>query len=257
MVDNNSTDDSVAIARRHAAVELYAEPQQGAYAARNCGVAAATGRLIAFTDPDCVPRPDWLRRLTAAMDDPAAMVVSGRDRPTGPGRAVRLLGEYDHVKEELVFAGADASAYYAHTNNLITRREVLDRVGPFDERARGGDVVFVQRALAAYGAGAVRYEPGAMVEHLEIARAAVYFQKARLYGRSARRYVRVVRAETAAQRRAFPHLPRDRAPLAALPRRGDVPVRAAGRRSRLLSPRLVVRAAGGESAAAESRELPA
>ena len=194
VVDNNSTDASAAIARGRPEIRVLSEPRQGAYAARNRGVAAAKGRLIAFTDPDCVPRPDWIRRLTAAMADAEAMVVTGRDRPTGDSRSIRLLGEYDHVKEVVVLASADPSVYYAHTNNLITRREVFDRVGLFDERARGGDVVFVQRVLALHGPGAVRYEPSAHVDHLEVSSARVYYRKAFLYGQSARRYTQVVRA---------------------------------------------------------------
>ena len=57
-----------------------------------------------------------------------------------------------------------------------------------------GHVVFVHRVLAHWGAAAVRYEPAAHVDHLEVSSARVYFRKALLYGRSARRYVRVVRA---------------------------------------------------------------
>ena len=194
VVDNNSTDGSASLVRERQGIQLLSEPRQGAYAARNRGIAAAAGALIAFTDPDCVPRPDWIRRLKAAMADPEAMVVTGRDRPAGDSRSIRLLGEYDHVKEALVMAGADPSVYYAHTNNLITRREVFDRAGLFDERARGGDVVFVQRVLALHGPGAVRYEPTAHVDHLEVSSARVWYRKAFLYGQSARRYTQVVRA---------------------------------------------------------------
>jgi GT2 family glycosyltransferase len=193
VVDNNSTDGSASLARRRPEIQLLSEPRQGAYAARNRGIAAAAGSLIAFTDPDCVPDPDWIRRLSAAMIDPEAMVVTGRDRPAGDSRSIRLLGEYDHVKEALVMAGADPSIYYAHTNNLITRREVFDRVGLFDERARGGDVVFVQRVLALHGTAAVRYEPTAHVDHLEVSSARMWYRKAFLYGQSARRYTQVVR----------------------------------------------------------------
>ena len=70
VVDNNSTDGSMAIAREHPIARVMAETRQGAYAARNSGVCAARGRWIAFTDPDCVPRPDWLRQLVAHMADP-------------------------------------------------------------------------------------------------------------------------------------------------------------------------------------------
>jgi glycosyltransferase involved in cell wall biosynthesis len=193
-VDNNSTDGSAALARGYPAVRLLSEPRQGAYAARNRGLLAAKGRLIAFTDPDCVPRRDWLRRLTEAMADPRAMVVMGRDRPAGPSLPVRLLGEYDHLKEAFVLASPDPTVYYGHTNNLMARRGLFGHLGLFDERRRGADVIFVHRALALYGTQAVRYAPDAVVDHLEIRSARVYFQKAFIYGRSGRRYTRLVRA---------------------------------------------------------------
>ena len=60
MVDNNSTDGSAAIVRRHSRVKLIQESEQGSYAARNRGVIEARGEILAFTDPDCVPRRNWL-----------------------------------------------------------------------------------------------------------------------------------------------------------------------------------------------------
>ncbi len=195
-VDNGSTDASQDVARRYPAARLLVEPRRSAYAARNLGLRAATGRLIAFTDADCVPRRDWLRRLTEAMTDPRVMIVMGRDRPAGRSLAVRLLGEYEHCKEAFVMSSHDPTVYYGHTNNLIARREMFDRLGPFDGRRRGADVIFVHRALELYGTEAVRYEPRALVDHLEIYSTRIYFQKFFIYGRSARRYARVVPART-------------------------------------------------------------
>lgn len=192
VVDNNSTDQSMAIARQHPTAQVLAESRQGAYAARNRGVSVASGRWIAFTDPDCVPRPDWLRRLVARIADPAVHVVMGRDRPAGSSTAVRLLGEYDHRKEIFVTGSADAAIYYGHTNNMIARRATLERVGLFHERARGSDVIFVQHAIARHGTGAVRYEPAAVVDHLEMQSASTYFRKAFIYGRSGYRYSSMV-----------------------------------------------------------------
>jgi hypothetical protein len=128
------------------------------------------------------------------MNEPHTMVVTGRDRPAGRSAAVRLLGEYDHCKEMFVMAHKDPAVYYSHTNNLMARREAFDRVGLFDERPRGADVVFVQRVLACYGTAAVQYEPSAVVEHLELSSARVYFKKSFIYGRSARGYCRIVPA---------------------------------------------------------------
>lgn len=186
-IDNNSTDGSPTIARGFPAVRLLSETRQSAYAARNLGLGMARGRLIAFTDADCTPRRDWLRRLSDAMADPRTMLVMGRDLPAGRSLSVRLLGEYDHVKEDFVMTSTDPTIYYGHTNNLIGRRELFDRLGGFDERPRGADVIFVRRTLALYGTEAVRYEPRAIVDHLEIDSPRVYFRKAFLYGQSGRR----------------------------------------------------------------------
>jgi hypothetical protein len=86
------------------------------------------------------------------------------------------------------------SIYYAHTNNLIARKELFEQVGYFDERPRGADVIFIHRVLARYGTDAVRYEPSAMVTHMEVDSARVYLKKCFLYGRSAHLYAEVVSA---------------------------------------------------------------
>lgn len=195
MIDNGSSDRSAEIVRRHPRIRLLQEPRRGAYAARNRGLREARGRLIAFTDPDCVPESRWLARLAAPMRDPAVQVVMGRDRPAGDSRAVRLVGAYHHVKEAYLLSRPDATRYHGHTNNLIARRELFARLGPFDERRRGGDTIFVQRVLANYGTDTVRYAPDAVVDHLEIDAIGVWFRKMFLYGRSSRLYADLVKTQ--------------------------------------------------------------
>jgi glycosyltransferase involved in cell wall biosynthesis len=69
MLDNNAPDASSKIVQRCADVRLLREATQGAYAARNRGVQAARGNVIAFTDPDCIPFPDWISRLSEGMEN--------------------------------------------------------------------------------------------------------------------------------------------------------------------------------------------
>ena len=107
VVDNNSTDDSMAVARQRPTVRLLSETRQSAYAARNRGIQAATSNLIVFTDADCVPRSNWLSRLRARLADPRVMVVVGRDLPSGTTPAIRLLGNYDHFREIFVLSSED------------------------------------------------------------------------------------------------------------------------------------------------------
>ena len=139
---------------------LVVAPERGAGAARNAGVAASTGRVLAFTDADCVPDPGWLRAGVAALDRAdlvgGAMRVSVADAP-------RLTAVEAF---ERVFA-FDNRAYverkgFSVTANLFTRRAVFDAVGGF----RANVAEDVDWCLRARDAGyAIVYAPGAVVAH--------------------------------------------------------------------------------------------
>jgi glycosyltransferase involved in cell wall biosynthesis len=203
-VDNLSSDDSMAVARRRKGVRLLSEKRPGAYLARNQGIRAVSGELVAFIDADCVPRPDWLRLLQSTMAEaPDTVVVVGRNLPSGPTLAIRLLGLYDHAKQEYVFSSADPSLYYGQSGCMLVRLDAFEELGHFDRRPRGADVIFVQRVLQRYGTKAVRYQPSAVVDHLEVNSAPVYFRKAFIYGRSARDYCRTVPARPLRSRERF------------------------------------------------------
>jgi GT2 family glycosyltransferase len=80
VADNGSSDDSVSVARgwadRHDAVRVIdASTTRGPAAARNAGVQAAGGQLLAFCDADDVVQPGWLQALVDALAD--ADVVAG------------------------------------------------------------------------------------------------------------------------------------------------------------------------------------
>ena len=98
------------------------QPQRrGPAAARNRGWRMATTPVIAFTDDDCIPRPDW---LSAALTQfrAGAQVVTGRvvmplpDQPTAHDRTTALLGSAEFV-----------------TANCFCQRTALIQVNGFDE----------------------------------------------------------------------------------------------------------------------------
>src|SRR2546423_9995020 len=122
MVDNGSTDDSAAIVARSQRARLVSEHKPGAYAARNRGVAVAGGAVIAFTDADCEPRPDWLREIAATLSDPAVAVVVGARLPAGRTRPLALVTEYERAKDDFIFASRIPDLYYGSTNNMAVRR---------------------------------------------------------------------------------------------------------------------------------------
>src|SRR4029079_2917632 len=78
VVDNNSTDDTVAIARQFPRVRVLHEPVQSSYAARNRGARESSGEYRAFLDPDGRPEPTWLAALARGMQNANAHVVLGR-----------------------------------------------------------------------------------------------------------------------------------------------------------------------------------
>jgi glycosyltransferase involved in cell wall biosynthesis len=63
VVDNNSTDDTVRIARTHPLVRVVTEKKQGIVHARNAGFNAARGDIIARIDADTILPPDWVQRV--------------------------------------------------------------------------------------------------------------------------------------------------------------------------------------------------
>jgi glycosyltransferase involved in cell wall biosynthesis len=193
-VDNNSTDGSADIVRRYPRVRLLSESKPGSYAARNTGVAASRGAIVAFTDSDCVPAPDWLTRIDAAMSEPGVRLVQGSARFARETLALSMLSDYEGMKAAHVFSSGAPEIYYAYTNNMAVRREVIDRVGPFAGVMRGGDVLFMQQTIGAYSCGAIRYRPDIRVRHLEIASARAWFRKLRIYGSSIRSYGAVAQA---------------------------------------------------------------
>lgn len=78
-VDSESTDDSVAIARKGGAIVVELSPEfLSAAAGRNAGLAAATHEIIQFLDGDTVVNPDWLRTAVRALSAEGVAAVFGR-----------------------------------------------------------------------------------------------------------------------------------------------------------------------------------
>lgn len=102
-----------------------ATTRQGPAAMRNAGWRVARGEVIAFTDDDTVPAPDWLRQGLITLGDDAADAASGRidvplpDQPT----------DYERNAARLEAAG------FA-TANCFCRRSVLAAIGGFDPKFR-------------------------------------------------------------------------------------------------------------------------
>ena len=95
----------------------------GPAAARNRGWRKARAEVIAFTDDDCIPHRDWLKNGLGRLEGRDA--VSGRIVMPIPARPT----DYERDAQ-----GLERSEFV--TANCFVRREVLERLGGFDERFR-------------------------------------------------------------------------------------------------------------------------
>lgn len=77
LVDNNSTDETAAVAASFPGIEVLSEKRKGTMWACECGRQAAKGEIIARLDADCLPEPDWLSRGAAYFANPKVAAVSG------------------------------------------------------------------------------------------------------------------------------------------------------------------------------------
>jgi len=200
MVDNNSTDASASIVAEYPDIQLIAETKQGAYAARNRGLRAASGDLIAFTDPDCIPASNWLEEIAAFMDGSQAGIVIGRHQFGGTSGPLALLEAYEHEKNTYVFSSGHKNLYFGHTNNMAVRRTLFDTVGFFVERTRGADTIFVHHCVERYSCDVVQYSERVTVRHMEIDRLETLYRKFFIYGRSRQAYQHIARVRPLSNR---------------------------------------------------------
>jgi len=191
-IDNNSTDHSSQILGAHPRVRLIIEPRNGAYAARNTGAEAATGRVLAFLDPDCVPDRLWLRSMVDALSTTGVCLVMGLRRPAPDCGLNKMLGDYDATRDRWMISSGEPNKYYGYTNNMAVLREAWSRYGPFDDRPRGADTIFIRRLTDSEGCAAVAFAPTMVVSHLEMDGVWTYLFKVFTYGRSLQSYQHTV-----------------------------------------------------------------
>lgn len=77
VVDNNSTDNTAAVAAGFPFVRLLHEPKQGVVHARNRGFDSARGAIIGRIDADTLLPADWVANLQSVFADPSVDAVSG------------------------------------------------------------------------------------------------------------------------------------------------------------------------------------
>ena len=127
-------------------------------AKRNAAWRVTRGELIAFTDDDCRPAPDWLERALARARAYPGAIVQGRTVPD-PEESATLLGA-PWARTQRV----EPVTLWAETCNIAYPRALLETVGGFDEEMLVGEDTDL--ALRAMNVGAsIVAAPDMLVRH--------------------------------------------------------------------------------------------
>ena len=148
VVDDGSTDKTKDVVGKYPVRYVYQE-NSGPAAARNRGWKATKGDIVCFTDSDCIPDRAWIGQLTEKFTHPEIGAVGG---------------SYDIANRDSLIAGCiHEEIMERHRNmpehvhafgsyNVAIRKEILEKVGGFDEtyrRASGEDNDLSYRILNA------------------------------------------------------------------------------------------------------------
>jgi len=181
LVDDGSSDTTRAIAQAFPSVHYIHQNNQGLSAARNTGIRAATGEIVAFTDDDCRADEDWLYYLVNDLlrsdfdaigghnflppdDSPVAAVVMAS--PGGPAHVLISDTEAEHIP------GCNMAFY----------KWALEEVGLFDGvfRKAGDDVDICWRLQD--GKFKIGFSPAAFVWHYRRSTVKAYLKQQVGYG---------------------------------------------------------------------------
>ena len=173
VVNDGSTDETSSVisdfvsqrsAGRALSVVVIEQVNAGLSAARNVGIAASKGEIIAFTDADCIADADWLKRLAATLVAGDWGAVGGPNLPPAPSGWVQATvaaapGAPCHVLLR------DNEAEHIPGCNMAAWRRCWEDIGGFDERfMRAGDDVDVCWRMMQKG-WKIGFSPAAFVWH--------------------------------------------------------------------------------------------
>lgn len=180
VVDDGSTDATAQIARRFP-IYLIQTENRGLSAARNTGLEAARGEIVAYIDDDAYPDPHWLHYLAQTFEQGGWAAVGGPNvSPPDDGFVAQCVGRAPGNPTHVLLS--DREAEHIPGCNMAFRRRTLASLGGFDEHFRvAGDDVDLCWQLRDDG-HRIGFSPSAVVWHHRRGRIRDYWRQQRNYG---------------------------------------------------------------------------
>ncbi len=183
IVDNNSTDQSIAIVRKFSNVSIYEEKKrQSSYASRNTGIEYSNGEWIAFTDSDCIAQSDWLEQMVIASQRNHSIVgVAGETKAYKPKSIIELYQSSGRIFSPQAISSIHDDVI-PFTCNVMYKREVLQAVGRFNgDFVSGGDQDLAYRILSEH-LGKIILNRNAVILHKHRTRMIQFWRQYIRYG---------------------------------------------------------------------------
>jgi GT2 family glycosyltransferase len=182
VVDDGSTDATAEIVEKHG-FRLIRTENRGLSSARNTGLEAATGEIVAYLDDDAYPDPHWLTYLAATFMHTTHAALGGPNiPPAGDGPIADCIANAPGGPVHVLLS--DQEAEHVPGCNMAFRKAALQAIGGFDPQFRiAGDDVDVCWRLRERG-WTVGFNPAAVVWHHRRNSVRAYWKQQRNYGKA-------------------------------------------------------------------------
>jgi glycosyltransferase involved in cell wall biosynthesis len=128
VVDDGSTDNTPNVVRGYSSVRLITQANAGPASARNRGAMEARGKILLFTDDDCVPMPDWLEAMLGPFKDPEVVGAKGVYRTHQSSLAARFV-QIEYEDKYRLMAGLPSIDFIDTYSAAFRRDRFLEMTG--------------------------------------------------------------------------------------------------------------------------------